>query len=121
MAREPITIFAARIDPDGVRREILAQHPDVEVDGRGARCSRITVAFGTGKKARSIPFRHNPEYYGGDNWVEQMNGMKGYFIRFPGGNRVPRVLGLIGTFKFALATEFQPDFDPDDDPRFSVL
>jgi Domain of unknown function (DUF4272) len=121
MAREPITIYSSRIDPDGVRRAILDEYPDAEVTGRGAKWSRITVTFGKGTKSKSITFRHDPDYYGGPGWSTQMNGMKAYFADFRGGNRVPRALALIGTLKFALATEFDPDFDPDGEERLDLL
>jgi hypothetical protein len=121
MAREPITIYSARVDPDGVRRAILDDYPDAEVVGRGAKWSRITVKCGEGRKARSVTFRHDPDYYAGPDWGQQVSGMQRYFVRFPGGNRIPRVLGLTGTFKFALATEFDPDFDPDGDERLDLV
>src|SRR5262245_4461592 len=121
MAQEPITIFASRVDPGGVRREILERYPAAEVAGRGDQWKSITLRFRKGRKTTALTFRHDRDYYAGPNWGAQVNGMQAYFAGFPGGNRVPRALGLIGTLKFALGTAFDPDFDPDGDERLSVV
>jgi hypothetical protein len=121
MAQEPITIYSSRRDPGGVRREILDRYPDAEVVGRGDQWKSITLRFKKGRKSLALTFRHDPDYYAGPDWARQMNGMQGYFVRFPSSNRVPRVLGLIGTFRFALATEFDPDFDASGDERLAAL
>jgi hypothetical protein len=50
-----------------------------------------------------------------------MSGMRGYFSRFPDTERKPRVITLTTTFQFSLGTLFDPDFDPEGDPRLDVL
>ena len=42
--------------------------------------------------------------------------------RFPAGDRMPKLMSLVGSFRFALATEFEPDYtDPAEDDRFGVI
>src|SRR5205807_801973 len=63
----------------------------------------------------------DPAYYAQPGWSRQMNGMRGYFSRFPDTPRKERVMLLTTTFRFSLGTIFEPDFDPTDDPRLSLL
>src|SRR5262249_38617990 len=69
------------------------------------------------RKSPSLTFLHDPNYYDGPDWPRQVRGMQGYFSRFPGIGERPEILRLIGTFRFALATSFEPDLfiDGDDD------
>jgi hypothetical protein len=60
---------------------------------------------------KSITFQHDPDYYDGPNWPRQMLGMHGYFSRVPECGRKADVLRLIGTFRFALATDWKPERD----------
>src|SRR5437764_4400496 len=59
--------------------------------------------------------------YDGPGWPWQVLGMRGYFSRFPEGGRKPDILRLIGTFRFALATDWEPDLDPEGDERLPYL
>src|SRR5262245_59791712 len=121
MASEPINIFSRNAAPAQVREAVLERYPAAVADGAGADWRRITVAFGKGKKARRLTLLHDPNYYAGPDWPAQRRGMQGYFSRFPDpSGLMPRVLALIGTFQFALATQFDPDWDdPSSDERFA--
>src|SRR5262249_12544785 len=77
--------------------------------------------FGKGKKKRTLTLTHDPEYYAEPNWSKQMSGMRGYFSRFPDTDRKEKVLLLTTSFCFSLGTLFDPDFDPEGDPRLDVL
>jgi hypothetical protein len=120
---EPINVFSRRIDPRGVVAVLRSLAPDVVVDGPDDDWREATVTLprpGRPEPVR-LTFRHDPDYYDGPGWPQQMLGMHGYFARFPDGGRKPDVLRLIGTFRFALATDWEPDLDPDGDDRLAFL
>ncbi|MHB1561762.1 MAG: DUF4272 domain-containing protein [Isosphaeraceae bacterium] len=118
---EPITLFARIVDPAGVARLIREFAPEVEIDGPDDDWRNAAISFGEGQDKRTLSFTHDPAYYSEPNWSSQVNGMRGYFSRFPETDRKERVLMLTTTFRFSLGTLFDPDFDPDDDPRLDVL
>jgi hypothetical protein len=121
MAMEPITLFARIADPARVARRLRELAPAVEIDGPDDAWRNAVVAFGKGKKKRTLTFTHDPAYYSEPNWSTQMSGMRGYFSRFPDTDRKPRVMMLTSRLRFSLGTLFDPDFDPDGDPRLDVL
>jgi hypothetical protein len=123
MASEPINIFSREVQPAAVLEAVTSRYPAAEVVGAGADWREITVRFGKGKKAKSLALMHDPDYYAGDDWPRQMNGMQGYFSRFPADpDLMRRILDLIGTFTFSLATRFDPDYDdPSTDERFAIV
>jgi hypothetical protein len=121
MAMEPITLFARIEDPAAVARRLRELVPDVRIDGPDDGWQNAVVTFGKGKKARTLTFTHDPEYYSEPNWSNQMAGMRGYFSRFPETDRKSRMMLLTTTFRFSLGTLFEPDYDPEGDPRLDVL
>lgn len=123
MAMEPINIFSRRVDPRGVIGVLRSMSPAVEVTGPDYDWYEATVTVmkpGRGDHLR-LTFRHHAEYYDGPDWPRQVFGMQAYFSKFPEGSRKPDVLRLIGTFRFALATDWQPDLNADDDERLQFL
>jgi len=118
---EPITLFARIADPAMVARRLRELAPAVEIDGPDETWRKAVLVFGAGSNQRKLTFHHDPDYYSGQNWAEQMSGMRGYFSRFPDTDRKPRVMMLTTTFKFSLGAVFNPDFDPKGDPRLGVL
>ncbi|HEX8911257.1 MAG TPA: hypothetical protein VF796_02775, partial [Humisphaera sp.] len=94
MAAEPINIFARRIDPAGVLDVLRRLDPGVVVDGDGSAWTRATVTVKRGllRTPLKLTFNHDVDYYDGDDWPTQMNGMQGYFARFPLGDRLPLVM-----------------------------
>jgi Domain of unknown function (DUF4272) len=121
MAMEPITLFSRIADPAGVAKRLREIDPSVQIDGRGDKWSEAIITIGKGKKKQTLSFTHDPDYYAEPNWSGQMNGMQGYFSRFPDTDRKAKVMLLITTFKFSLGTLFEPDYDPDGDPRLDIL
>jgi hypothetical protein len=121
MAMEPITLFAHIADPARVARKLRELVPTVEIDGPDDSWQNAVVTFGKGKKQRTLTFTHDPAYYGEPSWSTQMSGMRGYFSRFPETDRKERVMMLTTSFRFALGTLFDPDFDPEGDPRLDIL
>jgi hypothetical protein len=118
---EPITIFARIADPAGVARRLRELVPATEIDGPDESWSKAVVVFGAGKDRRTLTFHHDPAYHLEPNWSKQMAGMRGFFSRFPDTDRKQRVMMLTSTLKFSLGTVFDPDFDPNGDPRLTVL
>ena len=121
---EPITIFSRNIDPAGIVRRIIEMglEPILELDGTPEDWGQATLTFSEGDEPpRLLYLNHDPNYYAKENFAGQMNGMANYFDRFPESERKSIALGLIGTFRFSIATLFEPDFDPEGDPRLSVV
>jgi hypothetical protein len=121
MAMEPITLFSRIADPARVARRLRELAPAVEIDGPDDNWRNAVVTFGRGKKKRTLTLTHDPAYYSEPNWSTQMNGMRGYFSRFPDTDRKPQVMLLTTSLQFSLGTLFDPDFDPEGDPRLDVL
>jgi hypothetical protein len=121
MAVEPITLFARIADPAGVARCLRERAPSVEIEGPDDAWRKAVATFTTLMKKRTLTLTHDPAYYSEPNWSRQMNGMRGYFERFPGTANKPRVMMLTTSFRFSLGTVFVPDFDPAGDPRLDIL
>jgi hypothetical protein len=123
MAMEPINIFSHRIDPRGVVSVLRSLAPAVAVTGPDDAWQEaaVTITPPGRKQPVRLIFRHDPDYYDGPDWPRQRLGMQGYFSRFPEGGRKPDILRLIDTFRFALATDWEPDLDPDGDERLEYL
>lgn len=122
MAMEPINIYSRRIDPRGVLAVLRSLNPAVEVVGPDDDWHRATITLGKDKReTRILTFTHDSEYYDDPDWPQQVFGMQGYFARFPESERKADVLRLIGTFRFALATDWEPDLEESDDERLKYL
>lgn len=120
MTNEPVSIFARIVDPAGVARRLREVAPSVEIDGPDGAWNNAVVRVKKWWKTRSITFTHNPEYYSEPNWSKQMDGMSGYFSRFPDTEQKWKALSLPTTFKFSIGTLVDPDFT-EDDPRLAIL
>ena len=114
---EPINIFSRIADPAGVAKRLREIDPSVQINGRGDKWTEAIVTIGRGKQKKTLSITHDPNYYAEPNWSRQMNGMQGYFSRFPETERKEKALLLITTFRFAPAASFEPDYDPDGDAR----
>jgi hypothetical protein len=124
MAAEPINIFSCKIDPRGVVRVLRSLAPSLQVIGPEDCWKKIIISTSRGwlRKPIVLAFLHNPDYYDGPDWPRQRLGMQGYFSRFPETSRKADLLRLIGTFRFSLATEFEPDRgEVKDDDRLSYI
>src|SRR5262245_37207066 len=121
MAAEPISLFARIADPAAVARRLRELAPSVRIDGADDDWRKAVITFGSWIKKRTLTLTHNPAYYSEPNWSAQMSGMRGYFARFPDTDRKPRVMMLTTSLRFSLGTLFDPDFDPEGDPRLDIL
>lgn len=123
MSQEPITLFSRIADPAKVAELLRRLVPDqVEIVGPDHAWSQAVVTFEDDDgNPFTLTLNHDPGYYSEPNWSRQMNGMRGYFSRFPESDRKQRVLMLTTTFKFSLGIQFEPDYDPEGDPRLSLV
>jgi hypothetical protein len=126
MAAEPINVFSHKIDPAGVLDVLRRLDPGIRVDGTADAWRSATVAVKRGlfRKPLRLRVSHDPDYYAEDGWPRQLSGMQGYFSRFPLGDRAERMARTIASFRFALATFFEPDRSAtgyDDDPRMEFI
>jgi hypothetical protein len=117
MAAEPMTLFTRIADPVGVARLLREREPGTAIDGADDAWRNAVVMMGTA----SVTFTHDPAYYAEPNWLTQMNGMAGYFSRFPETERKSMALMLPTTFKFSLGLLFDPEHDDKDDPRLDIV
>lgn len=123
MAMEPINVFSRRIDPLGVLILLRSLSPSLQVVGPDDCWEKIVISGPKRffRRAATLTFTHDPDYYDGPGWPQQRMGMQGYFSRFPETETKPEILRLIGTFRFALATDWQPDLDDEKDERLGYL
>jgi hypothetical protein len=124
MAAEPINLFAHKIDPRGVLNLLRHLAPACQVSGPDENWQDVIIQSKKSwfSKAVSLSILHDADYYDGADWPMQRSGMQGYFSRFPDGPQKQDVLRLIGTFRFSLATSFDPDLDFDHrDSRLDIL
>lgn len=124
MAAEPINIFSYKQDLPGIAALLRGVIPTVRIEGSDSAWERITIEGPKSwlRKAPSLVFKNVPEYYNGPDWPKQLAGMQGYFSRFPDVPRKAEIFRVIQSFRFALATEFDPDlFLESNDPRLKFL
>ena len=124
MAAEPINLFSRKIDPRGVVQVLRTLAPSLQVIGLEDCWEKIIIAGSKRffKKSPLLTFIHDPDYYDGPGWPRQVMGMQGYFSRFPGIDQRPEIMKMIGNFRFALATSFEPDLDIDsEDDRLKYI
>jgi hypothetical protein len=121
MTAEPITLFARIADHAGVARRLRELAPAVEIEGPDDHWRSARISFGKWWKKRTLTLLHDPDYHAEPNWSAQMNGMQGYFSRFPDTGRKRQAVMLPTTFRYSLAARFDPDPDPGGDPRLDVL
>lgn len=126
MAAEPIVIYSHKIDPDGVLQILRTLAPDVTVEGPAESWRQATVVGeGRGLPGRwRLSFGHDRNYYASSNFARQMNGMQHYFRRFPENENTTRIMLLIQSLRFALATSPPPEPELElhsDDPRLEYV
>ena len=71
MDAPPITLFAKTPDPDGVRKLILAEHPDArvtETEDGGWSSIEVRRKRGFLRGEDTLSINHDPDYYGGASW-----------------------------------------------------
>lgn len=117
MPAEPMTLFARIADPVGVAQLLRTRAPGTVIDGPDGAWRNAVVTLGAG----AVTFTHDPNYHAEPNWSVQMNGMAGYFSRFPATERKDRALMLMTTFKFSLGLLFDPEDDEDNDSRLDIV
>lgn len=120
MASEPVTLFAQTRNPGLVIEVLHKMNVKFKVVGTADAWSEIAVTTGGWLKKKILRITHDPDYYTGQRWQAQMNGMRGYFSRFPDGPAKAKVLALTEKFGFVLGTICDPDADIGDE-RYEIL
>ncbi|HET6572225.1 MAG TPA: DUF4272 domain-containing protein [Fimbriiglobus sp.] len=121
MPNEPITIFSARDDAAGVLAHLRNLFPDIEVDAVGDTWRAVTVRIGEDGDTRAVTFLHDPDSYAGPDWPRRKAGLSGSFPHLPAGERKGQFRSTIEGLRFALATVFEPEYDPEGDDRLGVV
>lgn len=121
MASEPISIFTRNAEPAKVARLLRELVPGVKIDGPDDSWRTAVVRVGKFLRKRTLTISHDQAYYSEPNWSRRMDGMQGYFARFPETERKQKALMLPTTFRFSLGTVFDSDYDGTGDPRLDVL
>ncbi len=120
MATEPVTLFAQTRNPGLVIDVLRKLDAKFKVVGTDDMWSEIVVTTGGWLKKKVLRITHDPNYYTGQGWKLQMDGMRGYFSRFPDAPEQAKVLALTEKFGFALGTICDPDAEFGDE-RYEVL
>jgi hypothetical protein len=119
MTAEPITIYSRKIDTRGVVQLLRNLAPELRLVGPEDSWEKVTIGGPKRflRKSSTLTFLNNPDYYDGADWPRQVFGMQNYFSQFPGIGERREILRLIGSFRFALATAFDPEqaLDGEDD------
>jgi hypothetical protein len=120
---EPTMIYSRRRDPRGVVALLRSLDPEVRIEGPDEdwKSATFTLSQPGASGPLTLTIHHDPEYYDGDDWPTQRRGMQGFFGRAPDSPQRDRILRLIGTFRFALALEYEPDLIPEGDARLTYL
>ncbi len=124
MASEPISIFSRHIRPREVVEAVVSRYPRAVVVGAGAKWTSITVPFGDANPAPSVKLTHDADAYAQPAWSRQIDGMQGYFSRFPSSSPAhrARVQALVASLRFCLGVVIEPDYtDPATDDRFAIV
>jgi len=121
MATEFINVFTRTVDLAGVARLLRRLHPSVVIEGPDHDWRSATLTFGRLWTKRRLTFIHDPEYHAEPNWSMQMDGMRGYFQRFPESGRKPIAVALPTTFRFSIAARLEPGLDQGGDPRLGLI
>ncbi len=126
MTAEPITIFSAKIDPEGVLACLRSMSPNHSIVQDAGGWSKVTMVVKRGllRQPLSITFTHARNYYLGSDFPKQIRGMQGYFARFPKNHLTQRLMATIASFRFAVSV-FPPPEPPvvigSDDERLKFI
>lgn len=114
---EPMTIFARIVDVAGVAGLLRQRHPAVVLDGPDHDWRSATVSFGSGK----LTLSHDPEYYADPNWSTQIDGLRGYYGRFPDSEAKQSAILLTTTFSFSLGVLLDSNHCEEPDARLETV
>jgi hypothetical protein len=122
MAMEPISLFGHELNRTAVAKRMRELAGSVALDvPRDDGWFELTATFGPFWSRKKLVLHYDPTYCSGPNWKQQMEGMRGYFSRFPDTPRKARVMTLTRTFAFTLGTVFHPHAADRTDPRWQAV
>lgn len=124
MAQPPINIFSQHRKPDEVLKMLQELMPEavVEENDKGV-WTRVSGTWKRGwlKSSLQLDVRHDPNYYGGEGWGEQLAGMSRYLQDFASAKRRSDVFGYLPGVSFAISFVLTPGSLPQDDPRQEII
>lgn len=115
-------IFTHQLDPGGALAELKRLLPEAQVEDRPDGGWELVAEWKRGwlKKSLTLTVRSSPDYYTGDGWNQQIQGMEGYFRRFPTAFAQPEIFGYLRGLKYCASFVLDPD-PVDDDPREEIM
>lgn len=124
MAQPPINIFSQHCKPDEVLQMLQELLPEavVERNDKGV-WTRVTGTWKRGwlKSSLQLDVRHDPGYYGGDGWGDQLAGMSRYLQDYAAARQRNDVFGYLPGLAFAISFVLTPGSVPKEDPRQEVI
>jgi hypothetical protein len=121
MALEPISLYFRELDRAIVARRLRELASSVELDGPDDAWTRAVATFRKLLGRRTVTLSYDPEFCSEPNWSRQIDGMRGYFSRFPQRPNTWKVMGVIGTFGGTVGTLFDPPLKSGDDVRLQAV
>lgn len=122
MPMEPLSLFGRELDRAAVVRRMRELADAVRLDvPRDDGWFALTATWGRLWGKKTLILHYDPAHCSGENWARQMDGMRGYYARFPDTPRKERVMMLTHTFGFTLGARFDPDAAGPADPRVQAL
>ncbi|HEX8244624.1 MAG TPA: DUF4272 domain-containing protein [Longimicrobium sp.] len=122
MTNEPLSIFGRNLDRAAVARRMREVARTVELDRADEDGWRsLTASFGRLWSRKTLTLTYDPAHCSEPEWPRQMDGMRGYYSRFPDTPRKARVMMLTHTFRFVFGTRFAPEHGGTSDPRVQAL
>lgn len=124
MAQPPINIFSQHRRPDDVLKMLQDLLPEavVEKNDKGV-WTRVSGTWKRGwmKNSLQLDVRHDPSYYGGEGWRDQLAGLSHYLQEFASAKRRSDVFGYLPGVDFAISLVLTPGSLPEDDPRQEII
>lgn len=119
---EPISLFGRELDRAAVAGRMRQLAASVALDPPHDDAWRtLTATFGRLWGKKTLTLTYDPAHCSEPEWPRQMDGMRGYFSRFPDTPAKQKAMMLTHTFGFVLGTAMTPDARSRDDPRFHAL
>lgn len=124
MAQPPINIFSQHRKPDEVLKMLLELMPEAAVERNpDGIWTRVTGTWKRGwlKGSLQLDVRHDPSYYGGEGWGDQLAGMTRYLQDFSAAKGRSDVFGYLPGLAFAVSFVLTPGSLPKEDPRQEII
>ena len=123
----PVTLYACEPSAEKLLALLQELFPDQDVRPDNPRGEwEVEITAGTAgmifKKALKLTFNHAPDYYQGDEWPTQREGMINYFARGwePDDEQFLKSANLIRHIRFAVSIQSNPPLSGEDE-RYELI